>query len=154
MLRKKHTQLGRAALVGALATALFGLSPAPVSAAEADPVIDITALGGSFSSYISGWAPSSSPQSRVWYDSDTGSTSVRLTGCSTNGPGGFQNVTLQLVRTTGINTVIGERTNRCAPSTSTWQISRSGDYAFGSTEINGYNYYNGTWSANAVVVTY
>ncbi len=136
---------------------ILSFSMSPASAAEASPTGDPEAailLSGSFSSYISGWAPSSSPQSRTWTDNTAGTTSVRLSGCSTNGPQGFRNVTLRLTRTTGINSHIGSRSNSCG--TSSWSIAsnRTGNFQFGSTHINGANYYNGTWSANSVVVSY
>lgn len=139
------------------AIGIFSFSISPASASEASSTTDsdtVIPLSGSFSSYISGWAPSSSPQSRTWYDATSGTTSIRLSGCSTNGPQGFRNVTLRLTRTTGINTHLGSRSNSCTSSSWSVASNRTGNHRFGSTHINGVNYYNGTWSANSVVVSY
>lgn len=141
----------------AFSVGILSFSMSPASASEASPATDLETaipLSGSFSSYISGWAPQSSPQSRTWTDNTAGTTSIRLSGCSTNGPQGFQNVTLRLTRTTGVNIHIGSRTNSCGPSSWSIASNRTGNFRFGSTHINGVNYYNGTWSANSVVVSY
>jgi hypothetical protein len=105
---------------------------------------------GSRTTYFTAWHPGN--ESSRWKDNnnDSVSTSVTLSGCSTDGGSGFRSADLKLwkVRDLLPDDNKGTRTNSCGKSA--WGDQSSGSYYF---ELFGFSSGN-TMSARKVVIRY
>ncbi|MFD7499823.1 hypothetical protein [Streptomyces sp. NPDC059850] len=103
---------------------------------------------GSRTTFFTAWHAGN--ESSRWSDNDSVSTSVTLSGCSTDGGSGFRSATLKLWKNRDLlpDDDKGSKSNSCGKSA--WGDQSAGTYYF---ELFGFTS-GGTMSASKVVIKY